>query len=251
MAFRNRRWDLRLPARIRDAFFYRPSRYVHPFSHYGFRNMSRFSVEQYPDRSNRVIRSYPSHQQYFVRVQFCEEDYLHFRFDRDIDGEHFIKTRVGGTLRQGIMIGGRSFEFLAYSQSALKVFAPVCVRECPLLTPTQDHAVWFVRPFKLNSQWVTADSIRKSLGSFDKVIQCPSLYGARMSQAFTATDPSVTISAQEMKIIPDIERVDDSGRVWQFTDGMPSWTVHTSLRLTCSQVLAQYPVSSSTTLLAH
>lgn len=78
-------------------------------------------IEQYPDRSNRVIRAYPDNQQNFVRIQFCDEDYLQFRWpDRDVDGEAFIKARVGGILRQGIKIGGRSFEFLAYSQSALK-----------------------------------------------------------------------------------------------------------------------------------
>ncbi|EIN03593.1 RdRP-domain-containing protein [Punctularia strigosozonata HHB-11173 SS5] len=159
--------------------------------------------EQYPDRSNRVIRSFPDHQQHFVRVQFTEEDYHQLRFDRDVDGEHFVKTRIGGVLRNGFQVGGRTFEFLAYSQSALK-----------------DHAVWFVRRFKIDNQWITGNTIRESLGSFDKVIYCPSLYGARMSQAFTATDPSVTITAEEIVRIPDIERRDSTGRTWQFTDGV-------------------------------
>ncbi|EIN05637.1 RdRP-domain-containing protein [Punctularia strigosozonata HHB-11173 SS5] len=162
--------------------------------------------EQYPDRSNRVIRRYPNHQQHFVRVQFCDEDYLQYRFDRDLDGDGFVRDRVGGVMRTGIRIGGRAFEFLAYSQSALK-----------------DHAVWFVRPFNLDGHRVDAEAIRQSLGTFTKVIRFPSLYGARMSQAFTATDPSITVTPNEIKRIPDIEIVDSTGQKRQFTDGsLPS-----------------------------
>jgi len=80
----------------------------------------------FPERSNRVIRMYESrHQESFLRVSFMDEARLQYRFDREIDGADFIKARVGPFLLRGLTIARRKFEFLAYSQSALK-----------------EHAVW-------------------------------------------------------------------------------------------------------------
>jgi hypothetical protein len=79
-----------------------------------------------PDRSNRVIRAYETrHQESFLRVSFLDESGLRYRFDREVDGPEFIRTRVGPFLLDGLTIAGRKFNFLAYSQSALK-----------------EHAVW-------------------------------------------------------------------------------------------------------------
>ena len=74
----------------------------------------------FPERSNRVIRSYPGHHLNFLRVSFTDEDRLQYRFNREVDGRSFISSRVGGALHSGITVAGRDFEFLAYSQSALK-----------------------------------------------------------------------------------------------------------------------------------
>lgn len=79
--------------------------------------------------------------------------------------------------------------------------------------------MWFVRGFFHDDSWFDAEAIRDTLGSFEKVIHFPALYGARMSQAFTATDPSVTVDPEETIIIPDIKRKDRNGREWNFTDG--------------------------------
>lgn len=79
-----------------------------------------------PERSNRVVRMYePQHQESFLRVSFVDEARLQYRFDREIDGENFIRSRVGPFLLEGLTIARRRFQFLAYSQSALK-----------------EHAVW-------------------------------------------------------------------------------------------------------------
>ena len=73
------------------------------------------------ERSNRVIRAYGvENQEKFLRVSFVDEGGLHIRFDREIDGREFIQDRVGSALFDGLEIAGRKFEFLAYSQSALK-----------------------------------------------------------------------------------------------------------------------------------
>ena len=161
----------------------------------------------YPDRSNRVIRSYPDHHDHFLRVSFVDEARLQYRFDREVDGRGFIRSRVGYFLSAGggLDVAGRLFKFLAYSQSALK-----------------DHAVWFVSPFRHESKgMVDAPSIIKGLGSFadlefdPRLIYCPARYGARISQAFTATDASLSVEVDELFTKKDIERNSSC-----FTDGV-------------------------------
>jgi RNA-dependent RNA polymerase len=160
----------------------------------------------FPERSNRVIRSYPNHHDCFLRVSFVDEDHLQYRFDRDVDGSDFIRKRVGHILLKGLTVAGIFFKFLAYSQSALK-----------------EHAVWFVSEFfdSREGRLIDAAKIIASLGSFDNLdfdpdlIYCPARYGARVSQAFTATDESISVEAEESFTINDI-----SNDKWCFTDGV-------------------------------
>ncbi|KAI0704900.1 RdRP-domain-containing protein [Cytidiella melzeri] len=161
----------------------------------------------YPERSNRIVRQYPGHQDCFLRVSFVDETDLQYRFDRGVDGQSFIKRRVGGILANGLDIAGRHFSFLAYSQSALK-----------------EHTVWFVKEFVTSEGVVVnAKTIISGLGRFDnlesdpRLMYCPARYGARISQAFTATDSSVSAEAEEIFMIPDI-KTDDG--FWTFTDGV-------------------------------
>ena len=143
---------------------------------------SRILLEgPYTTQSNRVIRRYqnrdPALVERFIRVEFRDEDRLNYRWDGNVDGSWFLHHRVGGTLREGFSLGGRTFEFLAYSTSALR-----------------DHSVWFMAPFRDPEEgYVTAEKIRASLGDFSKLLRMPSKYAARIAQAFTATDPSVKI----------------------------------------------------------
>lgn len=159
----------------------------------------------YPERSNRVMRSYPDNHDSFLRVSFVEEDNLQFRLDQEVDGKQFIKDRFGTFLHEGLEIGGRRFRFLAYSQSALK-----------------EHAVWFSKDFVTpQGMAVSAESIIVSLGDFTQpdpqLVYCPARYAARVSQAFTATDASTSVEAEEIFRDPDI--LDPTGR-WNFTDGV-------------------------------
>ncbi|KAJ3488459.1 hypothetical protein NLI96_g2801 [Meripilus lineatus] len=161
----------------------------------------------FPERSNRIMRQYPHSHDSFLRVTFLEETKLQFRFDREVDGRKFIERRLGSLLKNGIWIAGRRFDFLAYSQSALK-----------------EHAVWFVKPFSsLTGEKVTAETIIHSIGTFEglqgdpDLILCPARYGARISQAFTATDSSVSVQAEEIITLDDIKTADGQ---WCFTDGV-------------------------------
>jgi RNA-dependent RNA polymerase len=154
---------------------------------------SRILLEgPYTTESNRVIRHYQSHDpdlaERFVRVEFRDEDRLAYRWDGDVDGTWFLKQRVGGILRQGFELGGRAFEFLAYSTSALR-----------------QHSVWFVSPFRDPLEgYVTSEKIRSSLGDFSKLLRMPSKYAARIAQAFTATKPSTKIRSDQWEEQPDL-----------------------------------------------
>jgi RNA-dependent RNA polymerase len=161
---------------------------------------SRILLEgPYTTQSNRAIRRYQSHDpglaERFIRVEFRDEDRLAYRWDGNVDGTWFLKQRVGGILRRGFKLGGRDFEFLAYSTSALR-----------------EHSVWFVSPFHDPVEgYVTSEKIRASLGDFSKLLRTPSKYAARIAQAFTATDPSVKIRRDQW------EEQDDLGN---HTDGV-------------------------------
>ncbi|GJJ15778.1 hypothetical protein Clacol_010056 [Clathrus columnatus] len=146
----------------------------------------------FPDVSNRVIRQYIDNQDSFLRVSFTDENGLRFEFDnKEIDGAKYLEDHVGGILIKGFELGGRHFEFLGYSQSALK-----------------QHTVWFVSPFSHNGERIDSQTIRDSIGSHwsAELRRRPALYAARLSQAFTATNPTVTVNHGEIKYIRDIER---------------------------------------------
>lgn len=170
----------------------------------------------YVIQSNRVIRKYPEHQTYFIRVDFRDEDHLQYRWERDVslpsfekwsvahidwqvDGKSLLDERVGGILKNGVDIAGQHFEFLAYSNSALRT-----------------HAVWFVRELQHHTKpYINAHVIRNGLGDFSGVIRQPSKYAARIAQAFTATDPSVSIKRSHWEEVPDL-----GTEPYLFTDGV-------------------------------
>ncbi|KAH9857867.1 RdRP-domain-containing protein [Lenzites betulinus] len=164
----------------------------------------------FPERSNRVMREYYRSQDCFLRVSFQDENRLQLRFDREIDGRDFVNRRIKEILLKGIEFPGAHFDFLAYSQSALK-----------------EHAVWFVKPFAHTDDqggrhFINAAEIIRSLGTFSNLtfdrtlIRCPARYAARISQAFTATDASITVDAGQIIFSSDIK--DSLGRA--FTDGV-------------------------------
>ncbi|KAI6163945.1 RNA dependent RNA polymerase-domain-containing protein [Pisolithus thermaeus] len=152
-------------------------------------------------QTNRVIREFQGYEDYFLRVSFRDEDRLQYRAAavQDVDYETLLRDRVGKALKEGLYLAGRRFEFLGYSCSALKT-----------------HAVWFMSPFQHSTRgWVTADHVRNNLGNFEGVIRSPSKYGARMAQAFTATDSSIKLHKRQWKEEDDIEQ----GNI-VFTDGV-------------------------------
>lgn len=152
------------------------------------------------EQSNRVLRRFSDNIDAFIRVTFADNDTYSYHYDREIDVPEFVKLTVGGPLRRGITIAGRKFEFLAYSSSALK-----------------EHSVWFVTAFRdANGKLHNAQSIRDELGDFKKEKYCAARLGARIAQAFSATDPSVEV--EEILHLGDIP--EDSSGPQCMTDGI-------------------------------
>ncbi|KAK9900462.1 RdRP-domain-containing protein [Cystobasidium minutum MCA 4210] len=144
------------------------------------------------ERSNRILRQYRAKKQHFIRVSFCDEDLGNSNFvgpNKGYDMAAFLKLRFGTAMKEGIMIAGRLYEFLAYSQSSLR-----------------EATVWFMTPFEHDGKTITAERIRISLGNFDHIKNCPARYAARLSQAFSATHKGFQIDQSLVKRIAERER---------------------------------------------
>ncbi|KDR66410.1 hypothetical protein GALMADRAFT_216998 [Galerina marginata CBS 339.88] len=186
--------------RVLKKFKFSPLRQTFRCYHVTFTPTRMILEGPYPSQSNSVIREYENSEDHFIRVEFRDEDRLQYRWDKEVDGSDFLENRVGETLKNGFELAGRRFEFLAYSNSALR-----------------EHSFWFVNPFHQlvvgQTIEVNAASIRDSLGDFTPLLNqaYASLYAARLGQAFTDSNTSVYIPRKKWEEMPDIG---------QFTDGV-------------------------------
>ncbi|SOV06418.1 uncharacterized protein UDID_01631 [Ustilago sp. UG-2017a] len=141
---------------------------------------------------------------HFARVTFTNEDRdlatsirPNYGFD---DSETYIQSRVLNVLLHGLNVAGRHWDLLAWSSSSMST-----------------HTVWFVTPFvDNNGQRIDANVIRSRLGDFSDVIRSPALYGARLSQAFSATARTISVPASHIHAKPD--KVSEQGM--PYTDGV-------------------------------
>ena len=178
----------------------------------------------FPERSNRVVRRYWENRDNFLRVHFTDESGLAYRFDSEINIESLVDRRVKRFLDDGVNIAGKHFEFLGYSQSALK-----------------SHTVWFMSPFETNDgQIIDVPTIIAGLGNFENnpydpmLINCPARYAARISQAFTTTESSITIAVEDVEMVPDIM---DSTGTYSFTDGNGTMSLQVARDIAADQRL--------------
>ncbi|PYI11718.1 rna-dependent rna polymerase [Aspergillus sclerotiicarbonarius CBS 121057] len=161
---------------------------------------------------NRILRRFPNHHDYFIRVQFCDEDGqdLHFNSRNSYDN---VFSRFRDVLIRGIQIAGRTYSFLGWSHSSLR-----------------SHAVWFCSPFVDEAgHFQTHFSIIKALGDFGK-IQSPARCAARIGQAFTDTPFAVPLSDYNIEVaeMADVTSKDGS-RVFSDGVGTLSWDVAESI----------------------
>lgn len=146
------------------------------------------------DISNRVVRQWPnSHREgRFLRVRFTDEK-TEGRINssmRDCNDE--VYTRVKRTLANGIIIGTRHYEFLAFGNSQFR-----------------EHGAYFFA----SDAGISAASIRAWMGQFNH-IRNVAKYAARLGQSFSTTRAYTTSSVKTVGC-DDIIRND-----FTFSDGV-------------------------------
>jgi len=159
------------------------------------------------DASNRVLREYKDYRDYFLRVSFCEENGEQFQHEARVTSDQILTDQFLARLdpaRGGcIVIAGRSFEFLGFSNSSLK--AQTC---------------WFMAPF--HHPYVGVINSKKCIeriGNFDSIRQ-PGRYAARVGQAFSDTIGSALVEADQVVLLADIKRKDSDDICRNFSDGV-------------------------------
>ncbi|KAJ6988250.1 RNA-dependent RNA polymerase 1 [Populus alba] len=155
--------------------------------------------------SNRVLREYPEDIDNFLRVSFVDEE-LEKIHSTDVSPRTSsrnelrrtaIYNRILSTLQNGIVIGDKKFEFLAFSSSQLR-----------------ENSCWMFA----SRLGLTAADIRGWMGSFHQ-IRNVARYAARLGQSFSSSTETLSVRRHEIKIIPDIE-VSREGTRYLFSDGI-------------------------------
>ncbi|KXL45609.1 hypothetical protein M433DRAFT_66907, partial [Acidomyces richmondensis BFW] len=143
------------------------------------------------ETSNRIVRKYSHYQDRFLRVKFSDELYLGKIMSADDNTNNEIFTRIKRTMKNGIKIANRHYEFLAYGSSQMR----------------EGGAYFFAAIGE-----ITADSIRAKMGDFTEIKEVAK-YAARLGQCLSTTrDMSIGVRAET---IPDIKR-----NGYCFTDGV-------------------------------
>ncbi|KAJ5116217.1 RNA-directed RNA polymerase (Sad-1) [Penicillium angulare] len=144
------------------------------------------------DTSNRVTRRYIEFADRFLRVRFTDE-VTHGRINSCPNNSNDeIFTRVKRTMANGITIGDRHFEFLAFGNSQFR-----------------EHGAYFFAPLPS----LTAAHMRAWMGQF-KHIRNIAKHSARLGQCFSTTR-AISGSRVEIRRHDDIVRNDQN-----FSDGV-------------------------------
>ncbi|CAB4295827.1 unnamed protein product [Prunus armeniaca] len=158
--------------------------------------------------SNRVLRNYPEDVDNFLRVSFVDEDMSKMRSgdlcprtnsttSTEEERRTGVYERILSTLRNGIVIGEKKFEFLAHSSSQLR-----------------EHSVWM---FASRSE-LTAQDIRNWMGDFSD-IKNAAKHAARLGQAFSSSRETFDVGEDEIEFIPDV-KTERGGVKYCFSDGI-------------------------------
>ncbi|KAI1423441.1 RNA dependent RNA polymerase-domain-containing protein [Xylaria sp. FL1777] len=148
-----------------------------------------------PEPSNRVLRRYAQYSDRFLRVQFMDELAKGRIFSSpESTQQNTLFNRVFRTLSNGINIGGRHFEFLAFGNSQFR-----------------ENGAYFFAP----TDHIDCDQIREWMGDFAH-IKVVAKYAARLGQCF-----STTRALTDSPISQSVGEIDDIFRNnWCFTDGV-------------------------------
>lgn len=150
------------------------------------------------EAKNRILRRFPEYIDYFIRVQFCEEDGTDLRFNSNVSNAD-IYDRFRNVFNNGISVAGRVYGFLGFSHSSLR-----------------SHAAWFVAPFFQGGKLHTYFTIIQHLGDFGNIYS-PARCAARIGQAFSETPLAIPLTGINVNHLKDVTSADGL-RV--FSDGV-------------------------------
>ncbi|EMD89922.1 hypothetical protein COCHEDRAFT_1138647 [Bipolaris maydis C5] len=143
------------------------------------------------ETSNRIIRKYEADADRFIRVRFTDEKNEGQLRNQPNGRAEAVFDRVFRAMKNGIVVAGRYYEFLAFGNSQFR-----------------ENGAYFYAPTSSKS----ANDIRISLGEFDH-IKTVSKFAARLGQCFSTTRAmGVTV---ELTTTPDKKHNN-----FIFTDGV-------------------------------
>lgn len=153
-----------------------------------------------PEAKNRILRRFPTDTEYFIRVQFSDEDGSDLQFNSRVSNED-IYHRFQQVMNNGIAICGRVYGFLGYSHSSLR-----------------SHSAWFMAPFWRNDRLESYFTVIPQLGKFEDIYS-PARCAARIGQAFSETPFAISLRSHAVQHnkIPDIATKDGNH---VFSDGV-------------------------------
>ncbi|ESQ35322.1 hypothetical protein EUTSA_v10006629mg [Eutrema salsugineum] len=152
--------------------------------------------------SNRVLRHYSNYINNFLRISFVDEDLEKIR-SMDLSPRSTTQRRtklydrIYSVLRDGIVIGDKKFEFLAFSSSQLR-----------------ENSAWMFAPI----DGLSAEIIRAWMGDFEH-IRNVAKYAARLGQSFSSSRETLNVRTDEIEVIPDVE-ITYLGTRYVFSDGI-------------------------------
>lgn len=144
------------------------------------------------DISNRVIRHYIEYADRFLRVRFTDEKLQGRINSTESNTMDPVFTRIKRAMANGITIGGRHYEFLAFGNAQFR-----------------EHGAYFFAPLSN----LSAANIRAWMGHFNGIRNIAK-HAARLGQCFSTTR-AVTGCPVQVREIEDVER-----NGYNFSDGV-------------------------------
>ncbi|PAV75828.1 hypothetical protein WR25_22760 [Diploscapter pachys] len=162
--------------------------------------------------ANRVVRHFG--EQYALRCVFRDDrlennqklSIKDFNKGGSVDQNSILADMIRKTLTNGVEICGRTYHFLAWSNSQMRDHG------CYMYAPSPDP---------VTGEWRTIEDMRKWMGDFSSVRNVPKLM-SRMGQCFTQAQPTVVLRQHEWTVEPDIEGGTghpETGEPYCFSDG--------------------------------
>lgn len=151
------------------------------------------------EAKNRVLRKYSQKTDYFIRVQFSDEEGEEIKFNTKVNNDQ-IYQRFKQVLQKGFMVGGRQYTFFGFSHSSLR-----------------SHSAWFNAPFFQDGTLHFHSKMIQDLGKFSH-IRAVARCAARIGQAFSETPYAISMKDNDImyEYISDLKSPDGK-RV--FSDG--------------------------------